>query len=171
MSKAPINANGITKLIRSLPRYVQQAEHVQPVLCIADTDHKCAVDLISEWLPYAHTDRFLFRLAVSEAESWLLSDGEAFAAFLGVPVANLPRRPDDLPDAKREVLRLASRSRVRLIRQEVVSPFDSNKPGTGYNTHLCGFVRQHWRAPHAAAKSASLSRAVKRLAEFGAAHE
>lgn len=171
LSKAPINTNGITKLVRSLPRYLQQAEHVQPVLCIADTDHKCAVDLVRGWLPHAHAPRFLFRLAVSEAESWVLSDGEAFAEFFRIPVANLPRLPDDLPDAKREVLRLAGRSRVRQIRQEVVSSLDANRPGTGYNAHLCGFVRQHWRAVHAAGRSVSLSRAVRRLTEFGAAHE
>lgn len=170
LSNAAINTNGITKLVRSLPRYLQQAEYVQPVLCIADTDQECAVDLIREWLPHAHTPRFLLRLAVPEAESWLLSDAEAFAGFLGIPVANLPRLPDDLPDAKREVLRLAGRSRVRQIRQEVVSSFDANKPGTGYNTHLCGFVRQHWRAAHAAGSSLSLSRAVKRLADFGTAY-
>lgn len=170
LSKAPINTNGITKLIPSLPRYLQQAEHVQPVLCIADTDHNCPVDLISQWLPHAHTQRFLFRLAVSEAESWLLSDREAFAGFLGLPVANLPRLPEGLPDAKQEVLRLARQSRVRRIRQEVVSSFDASKPGTGYNTHLCGFVRRDWRAAHAIGTSISLSKAVQRLADFGAGH-
>lgn len=167
LAKASIDTKGISKLVLALPRYMQQAEHVQPVLCIADTDGQCPVELVSEWLPHGAGERFLFRLAVSEAESWLLSDREALAGFLGVSVAKLPQDPDRVADAKREVLRLAGPSRVRRIRQEVVSSFDSSKPGTGYNAHLCGFVRHHWRAPHAAGRSLSLSKAVDRLADFG----
>jgi len=168
LAKASINTRGISKLVSALPRYMQQAAHVQPVLCIADTDRRCPVELVSEWLPRGTGERFLFRLAVSEAESWLLSDREALAGFLGISVAKLPQDPDRVADAKREVLRLARLSRVRQIRREVVSSSDSSKPGTGYNVHLCSFVRQHWRAPEAAGMSVSLSKAVRRLAEFGA---
>lgn len=167
LAKASINTKGISKLVPDLPRYMQQAAHIQPVLCIADTDGRCPVDLVSEWLPHGAGERFLFRLAVSEAESWLLSDREALARFLGVSIAKLPPDPDRVADAKREVLRLAGLSRVRQIRQEVVSSFDSTKPGTGYNVHLCGFVRDYWRAPHAVGRSVSLERAVNRLADFG----
>lgn len=168
LARASINTRGITKLIPALPRYLQQAQYVQPVLCVADTDRKCPVELLKEWLPHGSVPSFLFRLAVSEAESWLLSDRESFAEFLGIPVRNLPADPDNLPDAKREVLRLARLSRNREVRNEVVSMLDPNKQGAGYNLHLCDFVQRRWKAVHASHRSRSLSKAVQRLAEFGA---
>jgi len=170
LSKPSINTRGITKLVASLPRYGQQATHVQPVLCIADTDGKCPVDLASSWLPMANSQRFLFRLAVSEAESWLLSDRQAAADFFGISVGRVPQQPDHLADPKREVLQLARKSTVRPLRQEVVSATDINKPGTGYNVHLCKFVAENWRATRAAEQSESLSKALRRLAEFGQMH-
>jgi hypothetical protein len=170
LSKASINTGGITRLVPALPRYFEQAKHMQPVLCIADTDGRCPVDLLSKWMPSERPQRFLLRLAVSEAESWLLSDREGAARFFGIPPTNMPREPDLLPDPKREVLRLARLSRVRPIRQEVVSQFDLNKPGAGYNTHLCKFVAEHWRGSRGRARSASLDKAMLRLAEFGEQH-
>lgn len=169
LSKASINTGGVTKLITALPRYFEQAKYVQPVLCIADTDGQCPVDLVTQWLPKGKPENFLLRLAVTEAESWLLSDSRGAADFFGLPIANMPRDPDLLPDAKREVLRLARISKVRPIRQEVVSSLDANKPGVGYNVHLCRFVFEHWQAARARKKSVSLDRAMTRLAELGAA--
>lgn len=158
-----INTRGVTKLVPALPRYARQALHVQPVLCIADTDGQCAVDLRERWLPVQADARMLLRLAVTEAESWVLADREGAAKALAVPVSRLPHRPDDEPDPKRLVLALAARSARRTIRDEVVSATDRNKPGSGYNQHLGAFVRSHWNADRAAQASPSLARAVRRV--------
>lgn len=166
LAKASINTRGITKLIPALPRYFQQAQYIQPVLCIADTDGKCPVELIAQWLPKGLPQKFLLRLAVTEAESWLLSDSQGAAGFFNLPVANMPREPDTLLDAKLEVLRLARMSRSRSVRQEVVSSLDANRPGAGYNTHLCRFVFEHWQAKRARTKSVSLDKAMARLADL-----
>ena len=168
LAKASINTRGITRLVPDLPRYFEQARHVQPVLCIADPDGQCPVELIATWMPRGAPEDFLLRLAVSEAESWLLSDSRGAAEFFGIPVAKMPREPDQLPDPKREVLRLARISKVRTIRQEVVSAVDSNKPGVGYNTHLCKFVFEHWRSKRARLRSARLDKALRRVTQFGA---
>lgn len=159
----PVNTQGVTKLKKALPRYVGLAS-ICPVLCIADTDGKCAAELVSGWLP-AHTPgRFLLRLAVIEAESWLLADQDAFAEFFGVPATKVPREPDSITDAKRELLLLARRSYRRPIRDEVVSRVDPNKPGSGYSLHLCEFAASRWSPNRAAERSPSLARAVRRLA-------
>lgn len=159
----PINALGITKLVPNLHRYRQQAQHVQPVLCIADTDHRCPVELLREWSLSTVPESFVFRLAVSEAESWVLADRHATAEFFGVALKHVPEAPERVPDAKRIVLRLASLSRNRSIRQEMVSPTDLHKPGSGYNLHLCRLVAGPWQAARAAANSESLGRALRRL--------
>lgn len=164
-----IDTRGVTKLLHSLARYARQAAHVQPVLCIADTDNQCAVALRTRWLPQPIEPRLLLRLAVTEAESWLLADREAAAEALGIPLAKLPREPDREPDPKALLLTLASKSRKRAIREEVVSAVNRNRRGTGYNLHLCSFVRSRWEPQRAALQSPSLARAVARVSELSAA--
>lgn len=91
LARPSIDTKGVTKLVPALPRYVEQATHVQPVLCIADTDDQCAVTLRAKWLPNANHARFVLRLVQSEAESWLLADREGFAKALAVPLNKLPQ--------------------------------------------------------------------------------
>lgn len=168
LAQPPVNAGGASKLKNNLPRYVGLT-HLHPVLCVADTDGKCAADLVPVWRPPNTARSFLLRFAVTEAESWLLADAEALANFFEVSEARIPRQPDELPDAKRAMVELARRSRKRPIRQEVVSTIDPSKPGNGYNLHLREFVERYWRSREAAPRSPSLQRAIRRLAEVGAA--
>lgn len=161
---ASINTQGVSKLVAALPRYIQQAAHVQAMLCIADTDGRCAVQLVQQWLPHGRPRGLLLRLAVTEAESWVLADREAAAEFFKVALKHVPLQPEAAHDAKRTVLQLARRSKVRLLRDEMVSPTDATKPGTGYNTHLRNMVKSAWRATRAAENSDSLTRALSRLA-------
>lgn len=162
-----VDTKGVTKLLPELSRYAGLTR-VHPVLCIADTDGKCALELSREWRPRRTNDAFLLRFAVTEAESWLLADVDALARYFDVPEARIPARPDDVRDAKRAVVDLARRSRRKIIRHEVISTIDASKPGVGYNAHLCVFATQHWRPLEAAQRSPSLQRAVRRLIELRA---
>lgn len=170
MPQPPIDKKGVTKLIPELHRYIRQAREFRPVLCIADTDGQCVKELLDQWLPKHLPENFLLRLAVSEAESWLLADNEALASFLEISPARIPRTPDEIPDPKRNLLNLARRSKSRVIRQEVVSQFDPEKQGNGYNLHLCHFVRTHWSAQRAASNSPSLKRSIVRITNLGNAN-
>lgn len=166
LSKESIDAGGITKLIPSLGRYAQQAQYVQPVLCVADTDGKCAVTLRTNWLPVGAPAAFILRLAVSEAESWLLADRLAIAQFFGIAPSNVSNDPDLLQDAKLEMLRLARRSSGTL-RREMVSDVNLQRPGTGYNMHLRRFTLNYWRPSEAQTRSESLARALASVARLG----
>ncbi len=168
LARAPINTGGITKFLPALGRYAQQAQHVQPVLCLADTDMRCAVQLKNQWMPASSTSDFLLRFAVSEAESWLLADREAIALFFGIAEANIPRNPESLDDPKLEILRLAKRSSA-ILRREMISPLDLQKPGSGYNVHLQKFAREKWRPAAARIHSESLNRALLAVERLGRA--
>ncbi|MBK7767294.1 MAG: hypothetical protein IPI44_15045 [Sulfuritalea sp.] len=166
LARESINTGGITKLKPNLYRYVEQARHVQPVVCVADTDGRCPVDLVQQWLPGHTESRFVFRLAVTEAESWLLADHATLAEFLAVPVARMPDRPDELVDPKRVILGLARRSGHRWIRDEVGSSLAPDKRGNGYNLHLVQYVRKHWRPTQAAEQSPSIARAIRNIGKL-----
>ena len=152
------------------PRFVQQAKHFQPVLCIADTDGKCAKELLSKWLPTAPPENFSLRLAVSEAESWLLADRKALAEYLEIAEKHVSKAPDEETDPKRHMLALAQKSKKRDIRLEVVSQTDVSRQGNGYNPHLSHFVKAHWSAQRAADNSPSLARAIRRISNLGKAN-
>lgn len=165
-----IDTRGVTKLRAALPRYCDQARYVQPVVCIADSDGQCPVALLRDWLPHGVPDRFILRLAVSEAESWAMADAVAFADAYQVPANKIPSSQDEASDPKAVLLSLAKRSKSRAIRDEVVSSTDLSKPGTGYNLHLCRFIRQYWRPLEAVARSPSLQRAVAKLNSLANLH-
>lgn len=165
-SGEPINTKGVTKLLPALSRYAEQARHVRPVLCVADTDRRCPVEIRAAWLPSHAPSDLLFRLAVPEAESWVLGDRVAFSDFFQIPVKKIPDRPEELADAKAEVLRLARLSKARRLREEVVSSHHPQKPGVGYNTHLCSLVNGPWNARQAQETVPSLRRAVERLSQL-----
>jgi hypothetical protein len=167
LAQPAVDTKGVSNLAKGLPRYRNLAR-LHPVLCVADSDGRCPVELLARWMPSATRD-FLLRLAVSESESWLLADHEALSDYFGVPLNKLPARPDDSMDAKRQLLTLASKARQRVIRQEVVSAFDPSKPGSGYKLHMGHFARQRWSPKRAAERSPSLRRAISSLERLGSA--
>jgi hypothetical protein len=157
------NTKGVTKLASAMPRYLNLAKHVMPVLCVADTDGKCVLALRKKWLAKSSADRLLLRFAVTEAESWVMADRLGFAEALAVPANKVPRHPDDEIDPKRSLLSLANESKKRLIRDELVSLTDRARPGSGYNLHLCNFIRTRWDPLRASQHSPSLARALRSL--------
>ncbi|MBS3996906.1 MAG: hypothetical protein KGZ67_06140 [Hydrogenophaga sp.] len=169
LSRDPINKRGVTKLIPELHRFVEQSRF-QPVLCIADTDRMCPVQWLKDWSPNVMHHQFFLRLAVPEAESWVLADRKAMSEFFKISAAQIKADPEQLNDPKREVLRLALKSKVRRLRDEMVSTTDITKTGSGYNVHLSALVRENWQASRASERSSSLERAIRRLTEFGNAH-
>ncbi|WP_155627964.1 hypothetical protein [Burkholderia vietnamiensis] len=156
-----IDAGGVTKLVPSFQRYAEQATYVQPVLCIADTDGKCAAELIEAWRPNHAPNGFVIRLAVTEAESWVLADRQGFADAFHISKNKLPSNLDDEPDPKRLLLNLIAKSRKRSFRDDMISQTDRSKPGAGYNVHLSDFVRSHWNIQRAMGHSRSLNRAFR----------
>jgi hypothetical protein len=165
LARDSINTNGITALVRSLPRYAQLARNLYPVLCVADTDGHCPVKLLSKWLPDGATKDLSVRLAVTEAESWLLAD-PAIADFLQVPQNRLPRQPDSVRDPKSAVIQLAKRSKNRMLRTEMVAQ-GRDGPGAGYSLHLRQFASTGWNPLRAASGSPSLHRSIATIKAWG----
>jgi hypothetical protein len=119
--------------------------------------------LIDQWAKSYPSNRFLLRFAVTEAESWCLADKAGFATAFSIPENKIPEQPDDMSDPKCLILSLVRRSRNKLLRNEMVSDINPNKKGSGYNLHLCNFVKYNWNVHCAKQNSPSLERACSRL--------
>jgi len=161
---------GKSHLLRQLKNY-NQAAHYDPWLVLLDLngDSDCAPNALSKWLPDP-APRICLRIAVREIESWLLADHERMAKKLGISRARLPRAPDDEADPKRTVVRLATGSRRREIRQGVArGGKGDHRIGPLYNAMLSEFVRDRtkgWRPEVAAERSPSLARSLAAIRRF-----
>lgn len=166
---AVYGGRGFGDLKRMAPGF-NLASAYTPYVLLTDLDNAdCPPAIIDSWLTRPKHPNFVFRVAVREVEAWVLADRRAFARFCGIPVSVVTNRPDDVPDPKAELIRLASRSRYRLVREDVCPPAGSTRvQGPGYNARLAEFVANRWTAERAAVNSPSLARSLRRIREFEA---
>jgi hypothetical protein len=146
------------------------ASRAMPVLLLTDLDQaSCAPALIRAWLAHGKSPDLIFRVAVREAEAWVLADSERFARFLGVGENRIPADPEALADPKRTLLALVRTCKRGSLKREMLPAKGAMSPmGLGYNSLLCGFVRSEWRSSEASLRSASLRRTRLRIAELAA---
>jgi hypothetical protein len=158
-----IPCNGFGKIKRNITTYNNAAKHGLYFI-ITDLDrYACAPTLINEWLPNERNPQLLFRVAVHEIESWLLADRSNFASYLSVSQGLMPLNPDEVPDPKQTIMKLARRSRKRQIR-EGIPPIDTYAAnGPGYNIELRNFIANYWDIVNAAAHSKSLAKTMHRF--------
>lgn len=157
-----IDKGGKANVDRDVSKYIQ-ASRSMPWVVFRDTDDACPVELAQRLLPPGDISsaRFQLRLAHSMTEAWLLADRHGFASHFQVSRARVPLDPEDLPHAKREVLRLCAGSRSRGIRESMVA--GENEVGPLYVSSINAFAREHWDVGAAAESSPSLRRAIERI--------
>ncbi|MDB5194674.1 MAG: hypothetical protein JWN50_688 [Parcubacteria group bacterium] len=140
------------------------------IFLLADLDNQqeCPAVLISSWLASApQGPRLLFRFAVTEIESWILADREAFADFLRIPFEKLPQQTDTILQPKEMIVNLARKSRLKKMKTDLVPRLGGTASvGPLYNSIMSGFVSEHWDPERAKTSSASLFKAIDRLKAF-----
>jgi hypothetical protein len=143
-----------------------QISQRQGVLLLTDLDRlECPFVLRRDWLKgLTPPPNLVLRVAVRTVESWVLSDQQAMRRLIGTR-AVLPRRPDELPNPKQYLLKLAERAprevRFDLVKQQGAMA----SQGLGYNARLSEWIRSAWSPSRAAEISPSLQRARERLRE------
>ena len=146
----------------------RQLAHHQIVVILTDLDQlACPLALCASWLGNRPRPAgLLLRVAVREVESWVLADHEAIRRLIG-PKGTLPQRPDDLPDPKQYLLKLAKFA-PKPVRQDLIKDTGAvASQGIGYNAQLTRWVQSTWNPARAAGRSPSLARARRRLQEIG----
>ncbi len=164
------DCHGKSNLDRMLPDFNNAAKGWY-WLVLRDLDHdaECGPSLRRELLPKP-SSRMQLRIVVREIEAWLLADVEKLAEFLGVTKSNFPRDPESLDDPKRALINLASKSRRRTIKEDLVPrPRSGATEGPGYRSRIAEFIENHWRPDVAARTCHSLARCLTRLREWAQA--
>jgi hypothetical protein len=139
-----------------------------PFLIGTDLDsYECPAALINDWLRTPQHHNLLVRVAVREAEAWVLADKDNFANFLGIRSSLVPDDIENVLDPKAKLIQLARRAPRRQLREDICPPTNSTrKVGPNYNARLAGFVQLHWNPEIARQRAESLARAIDRLMDF-----
>lgn len=139
-----------------------------PFLIGTDLDTcECPPILIADWLHQPRHHNLLVRVAVREAEAWVLADKENFANFLGIQSTLVPEDVETIPDPKKQLIQLARRARKRELREDICPPANSTRTvGPNYNSRLSAFVQRQWDPNMARTRATSLARTIDRLIEF-----
>jgi hypothetical protein len=136
------------------------------VLVDLDNDFDCGPEALEVWLPRP-TEWMCFRIAVREAEAWLMADSEALASYLSIARSVIPREPEALVDPKQTMVNLARRSRRRDIREEMVPRASSGRSvGPGYPGRVIDYIASAWRPEIAATSAPSLGKCIAALTEL-----
>ena len=162
-----LRRQGVGYLRSRLRNWQEMARNGQPVVLITDLDRTpCAPQLVREWLgTAAPLQNLVIRVAVREAESWLLADHEGMQSLLGQR-CRPPRFPDELRDPKDRLLELAKKG-PRAVRDQVVRVKGAKaRQGIGYNRCLSEFVASIWSPVRAEKRSPSLRSARQRIDEL-----
>jgi len=141
------------------------AARFAPWLVVRDlnSDAECAPELVRRLLPEP-ARMMRLRIAVRQVEAWLLADSRNFADYFRVSVSQVHGSPDDLDDAKAEVIRLAAMSRKKAVRKDMVPRSGSGaSEGPAYASRMMEFAQNHWQPRIAAQHSDSLQRCIRAL--------
>lgn len=163
----PLVERGVGNIYKSIAKY-RSASRALPHVVLVDLDQsECAPQLRVQWGVASVPKSMLFRVAVREAEAWVLADREGFAGFAGIPVNKISAAPESLADPKQELINLVRRSRNKRLAAELV-PAQGSAVSIGplYNERLGEFVRERWNVDAAIAHSPSLARTFDRLQTF-----
>ena len=162
---------GKAQLKGDVEKFLNMASNGIPVLIVTDLDAvDCAPALIAQWFPnnqFPFQIPLMFRIAVREAEAWVLADRAGSARKLGVSPAKIPKSPDTIVNPKRELINLVAGGRSRQMQLALLPAQNSTaKVGPEYNTELGDFLRNDWDLDKAMQVSDSLKRAHASLRQF-----
>lgn len=143
-----------------------------PVFVLLDLDRRpCAVTYRLSLS--THFSRvFIFRIAVTEAESWLMADIDGFSHLVGVDKSSiLARRDWEKVDAKEAFLDAVEKLGGRDLKEKLLPRHGSGASvGLEYNSTLVKFVHEEWSPDRASENSESLKRMIARVSEVDSAN-
>jgi hypothetical protein len=165
--------------IKSLVEKFNNLSEFNPVILLTDLDtYDCAPTLLNNWfIKNPRKPNFIVRIAIDEAEAWLMADREGFADYFRVPIDKIPTskavskfRPSPIEMnfpyksslyMMKEIIPFTSNStfKTKLIAKDGISK------GPEYNTSIIPFI-DAWNIQNASKNSSSLDRTVIRLKTF-----
>jgi hypothetical protein len=150
-----------------------------PVFLLTDLDnYNCPPELIRKWFGAdVINNKFLFRIAQEESETWLMADRKGFSKWLSVDITLIPE--PKIIDKKKGIseiifplkpslymmMKIASHSTDKQLKEDLTPKKGASK-GPAYNSALIPFIEEKWDIENASRNSYSLKKAIERLKSF-----
>jgi len=159
------NKGGYGYIKKNINAFIN-ASKANPFLVLTDLDnYSCPLDLIRKWIKKPTNSNFIFRIAVTEVESWLLSDKEGFSDYFNVSINLIPTESEKDKNPKKTLIDIVKKSKIREFREDII-PLKHARVGPNYNNRLNDFVSNHWSIERAIKNNNSLQRAYNHLNLF-----
>ncbi|MBM2816339.1 MAG: hypothetical protein HW421_3101 [Ignavibacteria bacterium] len=176
LNEMPVRGGKIKSLLMNFNKL---SEH-NTIIMLTDLDtYDCPPALLNSWFKnFRQNPNFIIRIAVDEAESWLMADREGFAEYFKVPLSIIPNSKI-LSPIKPHIIEMnfPYKSSLYLIREviqstgnkiikEGIAAIDKTRKGHLYNSTMAPFITYHWNIDNAIKNSYSLVRTIHRLSKI-----
>lgn len=149
--------------IKDKIRGFNDASRYLPYVVMTDLDRSaCPPALIEDWIDFPISSSMMFRIAVVEAEAWLIADRKGLSGYIGVPADKIPTDSEVIKNPKEFIVSLVRKSRNKTLKMDIV-PEGTSVVGPGYNLIMEDFIVNHWNIEEALNHSRSLKKAVERV--------
>lgn len=144
-----------------------EASKIMPYFILTDLDTApCAPLKIQTWLTGDKNPNLIFRIAVTEVESWVYADIVNFPKQFRCQYT-IPNGADATEDGKKFLFTIIKKTAPKIIQEEILPEIGTSaKIGKGYNLVLCNFVARYWDPHIARLHSKSLHRAIVALERY-----
>lgn len=161
---------GERNVIRNLEKYNKASKNNSPFFILIDLDHEvCPITKIQKTITFEKDPRFIYRIAVREAESWLMADRENFANLFNKTSSIIPYNADEIKHPKEFLLNIIEKHASRHLKNDMLpSKKSTAKIGPEYNSILCNFIFYTWNIRNAMDHSESLKKTVLALEKLKA---
>ena len=161
------NAQGFGQLKKNMAIFNKVAKY-KPYLVLTDLDRiECPPSLYHSWLPNGPSPGMIFRIAVREAEAWLLAHREAMGIFFSISKTKIPLNVDEIDDPKQLLVNLARQSKKKIIKFGIPPKEGSTATiGKEYNSLMTEWIYKYWDPNIARTHSQSLHRTMVALDRF-----
>ncbi|MDR1182220.1 MAG: DUF4276 family protein [Bacteroidales bacterium] len=148
-----------------------------PVILLTDLDATlCAPLLLAELLKENKNERFIFNIAVDEAEAWLMADREGFSKYFNIEIGDMPIAALKKQGGRKKLIEMdfACKSSWYLTHELVnkmkkkehrdqLTPKPGAAKGPEYNPCMLPFIDKYWNIERARINSDSLNRMILRI--------
>jgi len=150
-----------------------------PVILLTDLDtYVCAPQLISQAIPLKN-EKFIFNVAIDEAEAWLMADRKGFADYFKIKLEDMPSSHKTKQGGGKAVCEMdfSYKSSMYLTHElikksrnsgfiEQLTPRKGAAKGPEYNSCILSFIQSKWNIDCARKNTDSLNRMIRRIEQL-----
>jgi len=147
-----------------------------PVILLTDLDSDTCAPILLNRLIQNKNDKFIFNIAVDEAEAWLMADIEGFASYFKIKITDMPFSHQTKQGGRKPLTEMyfACKSSWYLTNELIkksksaeyirqLTPKPGASKGPEYNSCMLPFIENAWDIENACQNSDSLSRMIARV--------